>query len=575
MTFLLALLCGPVHNPQAFAGGTKMPRARAILLAAAVSLFAALPAHSQTPPPAALSGTVSSDREGPMEGVLVSARRAGSTITVTVVTDAKGQYAFPSSRLEPGQYTVTIRATGYALTAPASADLSSEKPARADLKLKDVPVTPDQLTNAEWMDSAPGPDQLKRAILNCSDCHSLSRVFQSRHSAEDWLKVFDRMGGYYPGASDAHPQRLVGEHRRPAVNPAVAKELAAWLASVNLSARPEHAFEFKTSPRASGRATRVIITEYDLARKEIQPHDVIVDPDGMVWFSHFSEQFLSRLDPRTGKVTDFPIPVQKPNHPKGTLDLEVDPDGHIWVALMYQSGMARFDRATEQFKIFPVPAEWQTDATQQSHFSVAGMKADGKVWVKNTDRSQVMRLDPETGTYENLGSFNIPGTGQRIGIYGIYADSANNAYILEFGNGGIGRIDAKSGELKFWPTPTRGSRARRGRVDTQDRLWFAQFGSNGVAVFDPKTETITEWKKPLPWESPYDAVATRAGDVWEVNESSDRLGRLDPAKGEWVNYPLPRYSNVRRVFVDERAPSPAVWVGNDHDASIIKLEPLD
>jgi hypothetical protein len=36
-----------------------------------------------------------------MEGVLVSAKRAGSTITVTVVSDAKGRYAFPANRLSP------------------------------------------------------------------------------------------------------------------------------------------------------------------------------------------------------------------------------------------------------------------------------------------------------------------------------------------------------------------------------------------------------------------------------------------------------------------------------------------
>jgi streptogramin lyase len=546
----------------------------ACAVAGALAAFLIQAAHGQTPPPA-LTGTVSSDREGPMEGVLVSARRQGSTITVTVVSDAKGEFAFPSSRLEPGQYALSIRASGYALAGTAALDLSDEKPARADLKLKEAPVTPEQLTNAEWMDSAPGPDQFKRAMLNCTDCHSLARIFQSKHSAEDFLKVFERMGGYYPGASDQQPQRLVGSHRRPAVNPNIAQDFAAYLAGLNLSARAEQPFALKTSPRASGRATRVIITEYALPRKEIQPHDVVVDPDGMVWYSHFGEQFLSRLDPKSGKVTDFPIPVQKPDHPKGTLDLEVDPDGHLWVGLMYQSGMARFDRATEQMRIYPLPAEWQTDATQQSHFSVAGMKADGKVWVKNSDRSQVMRLDPETGRYDNLGSFKIPSTGRPIGIYGIYADQENNAYILEFGSGGIGRIDAKTAELKFYPTPTPLSRARRGRVDAQNRLWFAEFGSNGVAVFDPKTETITEWRKPLPWESPYDAVATRAGDVWEVNESSDRVGRLDPRSGEWINYPLPRHANLRRVFVDERTLPGTVWIGNNHAASVIRLEPLD
>ena len=39
--------------------------------------------------------------------------------------------------------------------------------------------------------------------------------------------------------------------------------------------------------------------------------------------------------------------------------------------------------------------------------------------------------------------------------------------------------------------------------------------------------------------------------------------------------PLPRYSNLRRVFVDDRTAKVAVWAGNDHDASVIRLEPLD
>ncbi|MEA2980523.1 MAG: virginiamycin lyase [Alphaproteobacteria bacterium] len=550
---------------------TARVAASAVAAWLAVSAAAAL---AQGAPPA-LTGKIASDREGPMEGVLVSAKKPGSTITVTVVSDDKGEYVFPADRLDPGSYKLTIRATGYALDGAGNVELAAGKTANADLALKSAPVEFEQLTNAELLVSAPGPHDLKRNLLNCTDCHSLHRIFGSKHNRADFLKVFERMGTYYPGASDMQPQRLAGEHRRPAINPALADSFAGYLEALNLSSTAAHRFEFTTTPRAKGRATRVIITEYDLPRKEIQPHDVIVDPDGGVWFSHFGEQFLSKLDPQTGKVTDYPIPVLKPDHPKGTLDLEVDADGYIWVGLMYQGGMARFDRKTEQFRIYPVPKEWQTDATQQSHFSVAGMKADGKVWVKNSDRSQVMKLDPETGVYENLGSYKIPSNGRPIGIYGIYADAQNNAYILEFGNGGIGRIDAKTSAFAFYPTPTPFSRARRGRVDAQDRLWFAEYGSNGVGMFDPKTETITEWRKPLEWESPYDVVADRNGQVWEVNESSDRLGRLDPKTSEWVNYPLPRYSNFRRVFVDDRTSPVKVWVGNNHAAMVMKFEPLD
>src|SRR6266851_6325822 len=47
--------------------------------------------RAQTEPPA-LSGRVSSAEEGAMEGVLVSAKKAGSTITITVVSDAQGRY---------------------------------------------------------------------------------------------------------------------------------------------------------------------------------------------------------------------------------------------------------------------------------------------------------------------------------------------------------------------------------------------------------------------------------------------------------------------------------------------------
>ena len=50
----------------------------------------------------ALTGLVSSADEGPMEGVLVSAKKDGSTITITVVTDAEGRYSFPADRLAPG-----------------------------------------------------------------------------------------------------------------------------------------------------------------------------------------------------------------------------------------------------------------------------------------------------------------------------------------------------------------------------------------------------------------------------------------------------------------------------------------
>src|SRR5947207_9305461 len=66
--------------------------------------------EAQSSSVAALTGRVSSQEEGAMEGVLVSAKRTGSKVTVTVISNQQGQYSFPAARLEPGQYSLRIRA---------------------------------------------------------------------------------------------------------------------------------------------------------------------------------------------------------------------------------------------------------------------------------------------------------------------------------------------------------------------------------------------------------------------------------------------------------------------------------
>ena len=52
-------------------------------------------AQSNTQASAALTGQVSSKEEGPMEGVLVTIKKAGSTAT-TVVSDEQDYYQFPA-----------------------------------------------------------------------------------------------------------------------------------------------------------------------------------------------------------------------------------------------------------------------------------------------------------------------------------------------------------------------------------------------------------------------------------------------------------------------------------------------
>jgi virginiamycin B lyase len=129
-----------------------------------------------------LSGQVSSTQEGAMEGVLVSAKKEGSTITTTVVSDDKGQFSFPAGKIEPGKYAITIRAAGYDLVEPKTIEVAAGSGTTADIKLAKARNPALQLSSAEWLISVPGDDRLKSFLPDCTNCHTLQRVFTSLHS---------------------------------------------------------------------------------------------------------------------------------------------------------------------------------------------------------------------------------------------------------------------------------------------------------------------------------------------------------------------------------------------------------
>jgi virginiamycin B lyase len=112
-------------------------------------------------------------------------------------------------------------------------------------------------------------------------------------------------------------------------------------------------------------------------------------------------------------------------------------------------------------------------------------------------------------------------------------------------------------------------------MDAQDRLWFGENRADKIGMFDTRTATFKEWAAPTPGAWPYDVTIDRNGDVWSGGEYNDRILRLNPATGEFVEYLLPRQTNVRRVFVDNSTTPVTFWVGSNHGASIVKLEPLD
>jgi streptogramin lyase len=552
-------------------------RARNLWLAAvagaAVFLSGAAPSdvEAQSLPPA-LTGQVAAPEGGALEGVLVSAQKSQSPITITVVSDRNGRFSFPAAKLESGHYALRIRATGYELDGPQGADVAEHKTANVDLRLRKTADLAAQLTNTEWFMSFPGTAEQKRALIECMSCHTLERIARSKFDADEFMPVLKRMSDYANNTIQARVQRRPAEVEFPQDR---ARKVAEYLATVNLSKSASWPYELQTLPRPSGPAVRVVITEYDLPRQTIAPHDVRTDANGMVWYSNFVENFLGQLDPKTGAHREFAYPVLKPGFPTGSLALEPDPDGNLWLAMMFQAGLAKFDVKTEKFRLFPVQSDLNIDTTQQSLLTPRHLNVDGKVWTNDVRKQAVLRLDVATGKYEFIDPFRYTPKGRQHSPYGMVSDQANNLYFMDFGDENVGRIDAKTGEATIYPTPTPHSRPRRTMMDEQGRVWFAEFAADKVGMFDPAQEKFAEWSAPTPHTYPYDVFLDRNHELWGGSMASDRVLRFNPESGKSVEYLLPRPTNIRRVFVDNSTNPVTFWAGNNHGAEIIKLEPVE
>ena len=205
----------------------------------------------------ALTGKIASAEEATMEGVLVSAKKAGSTITTTVVSHADGAYQLPgrsafarplrhhhpcgglrSRRAERGRYRGRD-----ARDRRSQAHQDQEDPGAALQRRMDH-------------ERARAAISVKSFLPDCVGCHTLQRVFSALHTPEEWKNVFVRMGRYAP--SPCRPVRSFFCRAAPAANvracPANMMDAAAdFWSTANVNNPDNEGLTFKRLPRPKGR----------------------------------------------------------------------------------------------------------------------------------------------------------------------------------------------------------------------------------------------------------------------------------------------------------------------------------
>lgn len=544
----------------------------------------------------ALEGTVRAAGADKLEGVVVTARREGANFSVSVVSDAKGKYAFPRTHLAPGKYDIKIRAVGYDLAAATAADVAAGKTAKRDLSLDKTKNLADQLSSVEWAMSMPGTDEQKNKFvytaLSCAYCHSYKRMMKSKHTPEQWVAVIKRMQSYYPdGTASSDDGRGRGQRELPfgdsLGNPAseprrerphvegapwagfTGMQLPEYLSSMNLSGgRTGWDFPLKTLPLPKGKSTRVIVTEWDMPRKDTVSHDSDVDSKGNFWYTDESRQFVGVLDPKTNTVTEYPLPPVSKQTVPGARDVVVDKDDNVWFSLRIDNGasvVGKFEPKTQKYT-----------QVEGAYGQFLGLGGDGKLW---TGTTIFHRIDPvamkKDVSIEWGKSPNYP-KGARLGCYQLQADSKGNPWCTGYVGSYIIGADAKTGESKFFPTPKPASMPRRNRMDAQDRIWFAEYTGDRAGMFDTKTEKFQEWNLPDKYATPYSSsIQDSKGRVYLSSNMSERVYRVDTKTGEVASYQMPGNFDSKKITIDKSTSKPVVWMANTRSARIVRVEPLD
>jgi len=505
---------------------------------------------------------------------------APNGVRTTVYTDAQGRYEFP--KMQTGDYTLRIPTPllfkPYVVNsvhidgASKLDDITLERVSTTDA----LPATPEierQLSGAELLWNMPGTAQEKATLQkNCSACHSWQQIFRNRYDERSWGLIVDRMTQYSGTSLVIRIKGITSTgagnntvSRQDGTSPEEVDTLVKFLARVrgpNAQDAPLRVF-----PRPRGASTKVVVTEYELPQSLLALHDVQGDSKGMMWFSSHKTDVVGKLDPSTGIVTEYTVPLT-PKAMPGTHAVVIDKNDTVWFSENWGHNLDRLDPVTG--KITQVHVEDPTPLNAPA-FGNFAMTRDGFVWDSRDNHLQ--KIDPETGKIV-----------QRYPLQVSFSyDSLISADGDYWGGGGlpawgntVERMDLRTGEWIQQNTGEHMATAKRGGFDPYGNPWFG--GGDGALIeLNAKTGLIEEHVPPTP-PSPltdfYEAQPDKNGEVWAGVLHGREMVRLNPKTETWTVYEMPEPFTYDRTYIDSTTHPVTVWYV-DYNGYLVRVQPRE
>ena len=402
----------------------------------------------------------------------------------------------------------------------------------------------------------PDGEEKRRFVLDCTGCHTFdARIAapngRARTSAQ-WDSATHRMLTY-AGARSNFP--VISAAREPA---STAQWLARWITDSSLASVAAMA------PRGSPK-----VREYSMPMPQDLPHDVAVEADGKVVITGMFSHKMYRLDPASGALESFDIPMERAN-PRAVV---IDGRGAWWVLLGGPRRIARRD---------PDLGTWKLHDIGMYPHSI-GVDGAGRVWFNGhftRDPEQIGFLDAATGAVTVR---NVPPHPMLAKVdggpipYELRLAPDGSIWISELGGNRLVRHDPAANTFRTFDMPTPHSGPRRFDFDAAGMLWIPEYAGGKLTRLDPATGKFTQWDLPVQDAAPYVVrVDRQRGDVWIGTGAADAVFRFDPRAMRFTTYDLPtRGALVRHLDIDPR--TGVVWAAYGASpgvaARIARVEP--
>ncbi len=360
----------------------------------------------------------------------------------------------------------------------------------------------------------------------CLSCHSPVNIFNSSgyDSVEEWRFIIDTM----VDVADSQ-----------------ANTMAAYLA--------EHfPADASRAPTLIDGDIEITIREWRVPTLGQRSRDPVEAPDGSIWWTGMWASLLGRLDPATGEMEEYRLPLAARPH-----TIVADDEGYIWYTGNSNATIGRLDPRTGLITEYP---------TQGRDPHSAVFHVNGNLYFTSQQAGMIGRLNPVTGEMREVRTESRP--------YGIKVDQRGVVWIAYMGTNKIAAMDPETMDIHYYEIAEEQTRIRRLDVASDGTIWYVNSTMGRVGRLDPATGEYQEWPSPSgPDSHPY-AIAVIDDVVW-YNESAmrpDALVRFDPQSESFQSWAIPSGVGIVRNMAVTRDNNLLIHQSSSNYIGIVEID---